>query len=100
MTAMAIVRRYGRALTPAFCIITGSADSAITYGTTLVTTARLTRTANCSLREGEMVDSASSDWAMPMTNIPAIGAPRRLTYANSAGNIRWSAADFAVCAIV
>src|SRR5215470_6572198 len=100
MTATTVVRRYGRPVTPADCIITGNADSAITYGTTLVTTARLTRTPNCSLREGEIVESASSDCAMAMTIIPAIGASRRLTQEKSAGNIRWSAADFAVCAIV
>ena len=67
---------------------------------TLVTTARLTRAPNCSLRLGEIVDSASRDWTTPMTIMPVIGAPIRFTFEKKAGNMRSSAADFAVCAIV
>src|SRR5213592_2288341 len=70
------------------------------YGTTLVTTARFTRALNCSLKVGEIVDNASRDWTMPMTIMHMIGAPNRFTLENKAGNMRSSAADFAVCAIV
>src|SRR6185436_1872407 len=100
MTATVMVRRYFVPRTPAICIIIGSAESAITYGMTLVTTARLTSTANCSLSDGDMVDNAMSDWTTAMTIIPTIGASIRFTVANHAGNIRSSAADLPVCAIV
>src|SRR5258705_13196835 len=100
MTATVTVRRYFWPRTPAICIISGSAESEITYGTTLVTTARFTSTANCSLSDGDIVDSAISDWTTAMTIIPAIGASIRFTLANQAGNIRSSAADLPVCAIV
>ena len=52
--------------------MTGSADSATMYGITFVTTARFTRTLNCSLSVGEMVHNASSVWTTPITIIPAI----------------------------
>ena len=65
-----------------------------------MTTARLTSAENCSLKVGEIVDSASSDWTTPRTIIPVIGAPRAFTLEKNVGNIRSSAADFAVCASV
>src|SRR5258705_220826 len=86
MTATVTVRRYFWPRTPAICIISGSAESEITYGTTLVTTARFTSTANCSLSDGDMVDSAISDWTIAITIIPTMGASIRLTLANQAGN--------------
>src|SRR3982750_976741 len=67
---------------------------------TFVTTARLTSALNCSLSEGEMVESASSVCTMPSTIIPLIGAPIEFTFANIAGNMRLSAADLPVEAIV
>src|SRR4029078_10374987 len=70
------------------------------YGTTLVTTARFTRALNCSLSEGEIVDSASSDWTTPRKIIPVIGAPIAFTLEQNAGNMRSSAADLPVWAIV
>ncbi len=47
-----------------------------------------------------MVDSAISDWTIAITIIPTMGASIRLTLANHAGNIRSSAADLPVCAMV
>src|SRR5262245_37271858 len=70
------------------------------YGTTLVTTARLTSAENCLLKVGEIVESASTDCTTPSTIIPVIGAPNLLTLVKKAGNIRCSAADFPVCAMV
>src|SRR4051812_22374184 len=67
---------------------------------TLVTTARLTSDENCSLRLGEIVDSARSDWTTPRTIIPVIGAPMLFTLVKNAGNIRSSAADLPVMAMV
>src|SRR6185369_7120858 len=81
-------------------IITNRADREMMYGITLVTTARLTRALNCSLRVGEMVDKASKVWTIPSTIIPMMGAPMLLILVKKAGNIRSSAADFAVCAMV
>jgi hypothetical protein len=70
------------------------------YGSTLVTTARLTSALNCSLRFGDMVDSAMSDCTTPRTIMPTIGAPRRLTLPNSPGNIRSCAEARAISASV
>src|SRR6185437_4788081 len=84
----------------AFCIITIKPESARTYGITFVTTARLTRALNCSLRLGDMVDKAITDWTTPITTIPATGASMRFTFEKTDGNIRSSEADFAVCEIV
>src|SRR6476646_12280526 len=67
---------------------------------TFVTTARLTSTLNCSLSDGEIVDNASSDCTTPSTIMPVIGAPILFTFVKNAGNIRSSAADLPVCAIV
>ena len=67
---------------------------------TLVTTARFTRTLNCSLSVGEIVDNASRDWTTPRTIMPVIGAPMLFTFEKKAGNMRSSAADLPVCAIV
>src|SRR6476620_9902184 len=67
---------------------------------TLVTTARLTSDENCSLRLGEIVDSARSDWTTPSTIIPVIGAPMLFTLVKNAGNMSPSAADLPVMAIV
>ena len=60
-TATVTVRRYFAPPTPAIFIMSGSAESEITYGTTLVTTARFTSTANWSLSDGDIVESAISD---------------------------------------
>ena len=65
-----------------------------------MTTARLTSAANCSLRFGEIVDSAISDCTMPMMIMPAIGAPALVTLLNTPGNMRSPAASLAVCASV
>ena len=46
------------------------------------------------------MDSAIADWTTPITIIPATGAPIRLIFEKSEGNIRSSAADLAVWAIV
>src|SRR6185295_11458018 len=81
-------------------IITASADSAMTYGMTLVTTARLTSALNCSLSVGEIVDSASSVCTTPRTSMPVIGAPILFTLAKNFGNMRSSAAALPVFAIV
>ena len=62
-----------------------------------MTTARLTSAENCSLSVGEIVDSASSDCTTPRMIIPLIGAPMLFTLEKNVGNIRSSAADFAVC---
>src|SRR5690242_1618158 len=70
------------------------------YGMTLVTTARFTSALNCSLKVGEMVDNAISDCTTPKTIMPVIGAPIRFTFAKKAGNMRWSAADLPVWAMV
>ena len=70
------------------------------YGMTLVTTARLTSALNCSLSVGEIVDSASSVCTTPSTIMPVIGAPMLFTLVKNAGNMRSSAADLPVCAIV
>ncbi len=67
---------------------------------TFVTTARFTSTPNCSLRLGEIVDSASSDCTTPSTIMPVIGAPILLIFVKNCGNIFISAASFPVCAIV
>src|SRR5688572_2100087 len=80
--------------------MTINADSATTYGMTLVTTARLTRALNCSLSVGEIVDSASSVCTTPSTIMPVTGAPMLFTLVKNAGNMRSSAADLPVCAIV
>ena len=70
------------------------------YGITLVTTARFTSALNCSLSVGEMVESAIRDWTTAMTIIPLIGASFRVTFAKNVGNMRSSAADLAVWAMV
>ena len=62
-------------MTPALCRITVSAESAMMYGTTLVTTARFTSAPNCDARSGEIVISASSVCTTPMMTMPVIGAP-------------------------
>src|SRR6187402_1887471 len=67
---------------------------------TLVTTARLTSALNCSLSVGEIVDSGSSVCTTPNTIMPFTGAPIEFTLANIAGNMRCSAADLPVDAIV
>src|SRR4029079_13250203 len=77
-----------------------SADSATTYGITFVTTARFTSALNCSLSDGEIVESASSVCTTPSTIMPVIGAPMLLVLEKNAGNMRSSAADLPVCAIV
>ena len=46
------------------------------------------------------MDNARPDWTIPRTIIPAIGAPRRFTFEKKAGNMRSSAADFPVWAMV
>src|SRR3954454_10134009 len=97
---MSTLTRYFGAATPAIRIIIGSADSEMRYGTTLVTTARLTNALNCSLRFGDIVESAITDWTMPITTIPATGAPIELAFENRAGNMSSSAAAFAVWASV
>ncbi len=65
-----------------------------------MTTARFTRALNCSLRLGEIVVSASTDCTTPSTIMPVIGAPSLFTFEKKAGNIRSSAADFPVVAMV
>ena len=47
-----------------------------------------------------MVDSASSDWTTPRMIMPVTGAPSRFTLEKTAGNMRSSAADLPVWAIV
>src|SRR5689334_18697347 len=76
------------------------AESAMMYGTTLVTTARLTSALNCSLRLGEIVDSAMIDWTTAMMTMPVTGAPSLFTFEKNVGNMRSSAAAFAVCEMV
>ena len=49
---------------------------------------------------GEAVDSASSDWTTPITIMPVTGAPIPFNFEKKLGNMRWSAADFAVMLIV
>ena len=65
-----------------------------------MTTARFTNALNCSLSVGDIVDSASRVCTTPSTSMPVIGAPAEFTLAKSMGNIRSSAADLPVCAIV
>ena len=74
------------------CIITIKAESAMMYGITFVTTARLTSALNCSLSVGDIVESAITDCTIPMTTIPMTGALLRVTFAKKAGNMRSSAA--------
>src|SRR5512135_198473 len=100
ITAITALSLYAASATPAFFIITNSAESEMMYGITLVTTARLTSALNCSLSVGEMVDSAIADCTMPITTMPASGAPMRLTLENTVGKRRSSAAALAVCAMV
>ena len=52
------------------------------------------------LSVGEIVESARSDCTTPRTIIPVIGAPNLLTLVKKAGNMRCSAADLPVCAMV
>src|SRR5689334_20878138 len=100
MTAIAVLKRYLSSGTFAARIITIKAESEMIYGTTLVTTARLTRAENCLLKLGEIVESARTDCTTPRTIIPVMGAPNRLTFVKKAGNMRCSAADLPVCAMV
>src|SRR3954447_10887795 len=86
--------------TPADFIMITRADSAMMYGSTFVTTARFTNAANCSLSDGEIVISASSDCTTAITIIPVTGAPIRFTLVKNAGNILSSAAALPVWAIV
>src|SRR4249919_386998 len=95
-SAMAVLRRYVPWGTPALRMMSISADSEMMYGMTLVTTARLTRTENCSLRLGEIVDNARIVCTTPMTIMPITGADMLLVLAKKAGNRRSPAAVFAV----
>ena len=65
-----------------------------------MTTARFTSALNCSLSVGEIVDRASRDWTTPSTIMPVTGAPIAFILVKKDGNMRSSAADFAVCAMV
>ena len=65
----------------------------------MVTTAKLTSAENCSLRLGDIVDNAISDWTTPKTIMPVMGAPIRFTFEKKLGNIRSSAAALPVVAI-
>src|SRR6266550_5049769 len=90
------LRRYTFGGALAVFIITPSADSAMMYGITLVTTARFTSLPNCLLRFGEMVESASPLWTTPSTSMPTMGAPLTFTFEKSFGNMRSSAAALPV----
>lgn len=48
------------------------------YGTTFVTTAKLTRIENCLDRVGLIVIKASKVWSPVVMNIPMIGEPLRI----------------------
>src|SRR5437773_809037 len=94
------LRRYTFGGALAVFIITPSADSAMMYGITLVTTARFTSLPNCLLRLGEIVESASPLWTTPSTSMPTMGAPLTFTFEKSFGNMRSSAAALPVDAMV
>src|SRR5512143_311665 len=100
ITVIAIVREYPPPPMPALCRITVSADNAMMYGTTFVTTARLTSAPNCEARSGEIVISASSVCTTPMMIMPVIGAPIEFALPKTLGNICVSAASFATDASV
>ena len=53
-----------------------------------------------SLSVGEIIMSARPVCTNPSTIIPVIGAPIELVFEKNAGNIRPSAADLPVCAMV
>src|SRR5882672_9746116 len=97
---MVMLRLYTASATPAFFIITASAEREMMYGMTLVTTARLTSALNCSESEGEMVESAMTVCTIAMITMPATGAPRLFSLEKMVGNRRSAAADLAVWAMV
>ncbi|MDT4855890.1 hypothetical protein FQZ97_902630 [compost metagenome] len=66
----------------------------------MVTAARFTSLPNCSEALGEMVDTAMALCRKALATSPAMGAPSRVTLANRAGNMCWSAVILAVCARV
>ncbi len=51
------------------------------YGTRLVTTARLTKTLNCLVRSGLMVNRPSAVCKASRINMPTMGVPTRLVLA-------------------
>src|SRR3954471_23569734 len=89
-----------RSGTRALRMIVISAESAMMYGITLVTTARLTSTENCSDKVGEIVESAMTVCTTAMKIMPTTGAVIALVLAKNCGKKRSCAADFAVCPIV